>query len=312
MKYVELTIYTTDQGEELVANTLFECGADGVLIENRNEIIKLAEEKRNFDYIEESFLENLSKIVLLKMFIDEKSFPEIYENIKKEFSLLKSNAENILNLGSLEMTTSIIDDVDYLNVWKEHYVAINFKKITICPTWLKSPRTEEKTVFLDPATAFGTGYHETTSAVIELLEEENVEGKNIVDIGTGSGILGISAIKLGAKKAYMCDIDAEAVKIANENAKYNGVDLHCKIEKNNLSDGINFSPDIVLANITADILIILSKEISEIMEKGTVLIVSGILNEKLTQVKEAYLKAGYKVKKSISKKEWSGMALVRV
>lgn len=311
MKYKELTIYTTAEGEELIANALFECGADGILIENRDEIIKIANEKVNFDYIEEEFLQNLSKVVLLKMFIDENTFETIYPEIKNSLETLRESTAGFISLGSLETTISVIDDVDYINVWKQHYKPIDFNTIAVCPKWLESTKPADKTVYLDPGTAFGTGNHETTAVVLALLEKENVEGKLVADIGTGSGILGIAAAKLGAKSVYMCDIDPEAVRVSKENAEYNGVLASCIIEENNLSDGVNFSPDIVLANITADILIIMSSSIASIMQSGKILILSGILNEKLEEVKTSYIACGYKIKTSISQKEWSGITLIK-
>ncbi len=311
MKYKELTIYSTSEGEELVANTLFECGADGVLIENREEIIKLAEEKPNFDYIEEEFLQNLSKVVLLKMFIDENTFETIYPEIKDKLELLRVATNGFVSLGSLETTVSEIDDVDYINVWKQHYKPIDFDCICVCPKWLESTKPADKTVYLDPGTAFGTGNHETTSVVLALMEKENLQGKAVADIGTGSGILGIAAAKLGAKSVYMCDIDPEAVRVSKENAEYNNVAERCNIEENNLSAGVNFSPDVVVANITADILMIMSESIASIMESGKCLILSGILNEKLAQVEECYKDCGYEIKTSISLKEWSGLTLIK-
>ncbi|MFI3128932.1 MAG: 50S ribosomal protein L11 methyltransferase [Bacillota bacterium] len=311
MKYKELTIYTTAEGEELIANALFECGADGVLIENRDEIIKIANEKVNFDYIEEEFLQNLSKVVLLKMFIDENTFETIYPEIKSSLENLRNATAGFISLGSLETTVTVIDDVDYINVWKQHYKPIDFNTIAVCPKWLESTKPADKTVYLDPGTAFGTGNHETTAVVLALLEKENVEGKLVADIGTGSGILGIAAAKLGAKSVYMCDIDPEAVKVSKENAEYNGVLDACIIEENNLSDGVNFSPDIVLANITADILIMMSGSIASIMNSEKILILSGILNEKLQEVKDAYIACGFEIKTSISQKEWSGITLIK-
>ncbi|MFI3167603.1 MAG: 50S ribosomal protein L11 methyltransferase [Bacillota bacterium] len=311
MKYKELTIYSTSCGEELVANALFECGADGVLIENREEIIKLAIEKPNFDYIEEEFLQNLSPIVLLKMFIDENTFETIYPQIKQELANLKEATKDFCNLGSLETTVSEIDDVDYINVWKQHYKPIDFNLICVCPKWLTSTKPPERTVYLDPGTAFGTGNHETTSVVLSLMEQEEINGKITVDIGTGSGILGIALAKLGAKSVYMCDIDPEAVRVSKENSEYNGVAHLCTIEENNLSEGVNFSPDVVVANITADVLIFMSSAISKIMQSGKVLILSGILNEKLSEVEKAYIAQGYKIKTSISQKEWSGLTLIK-
>lgn len=311
MKYIELTIYSSKDGEELVANTLFECGADGVLIENREEIIKIAREKENFDYFAEEFLDTLSSVVLLKMFIDENTFLAIYPQIKNELAILLENTKGIIDVGSLETTTCEIDDVDYLNVWKQHYKPIVFDKITVCPKWLKSDKGEDRTVYLDPGTAFGTGSHETTSVVLELLEEENVAEKVVCDIGTGSGILGIAAAKLGAKWVYMCDIDEEAVRVAHENAVFNGVDSLCKIEVSNLAGGVDFVPDVTLANITADILIAVASEIDRVVGTGGVLILSGILNEKLAEVQEKYLSFGFKIKKSVSKKEWSGLTLTK-
>ena len=186
-------------------------------------------------------------------------------------------------------------------------------KVVICPEWVEyTPKNNQIVVKIDSNMAFGTGEHETTSMCIDFLQKY-ITGKEVVlDVGTGSGILGITAVKLGAKKAVMTDIDQVAVETAKRNAILNGVSENCVITLDNLLDKDNSVGDVVVANITADVLCVLSSSLQSHCKQGTILILSGILREKANLVTSTYLPLGYEIINSESKGEWVAFALKKL
>ena len=159
--------------------------------------------------------------------------------------------------------------------------------------------------------AFGTGEHESTRICLTLLQKEDVKGARVADIGTGSGILAIAAAKLDAKEVDAYDIDATAVKVAEKNCAHNGVDNTVKAECGNLLDKCSGSYDILLANITADILSGMAPDIGKFVRKGGVIIISGILLPYEDKVRKAFAAAGLTVKDRLEQGEWCGFAYTR-
>lgn len=313
MKYLELTIYTTNEAEELVADKLWEYTSYGVSICDDNDILDLINNRRNtWDYIEDGLTENLGKnATLVKCYLDLDTGKEKISQIEKELQFFKQNGG--LDFGTLETATREVDGDDWIEIWRKHYRSMHIGSVVIKPKWIDYEKKENDIIVeIDTNMAFGTGEHETTSMCIEFLSMINLNGKTVIDVGTGSGILGISAIKLGAKKAVMTDIDEVAVNVAKHNAKLNGVENNCLITLDNLlseSDGVG---EIVVANITADILCILSKDIKKHTYEKSKLILSGILREKAEEVVNTYEKIGFKVINTKGKGEWVALMLERV
>ena len=167
-------------------------------------------------------------------------------------------------------------------------------------------------MLIDSNMAFGTGEHETTSMVIELMQNYIDSANTVIDVGTGSGILGIASAKLGAKKVFMTDIDYVAVKTATHNCELNGVSDVCEVALNNLLDDKQIQGELVLANITADVLLILSNTITENVAKNGVMVMSGIIKSRENEVIDRYSSLGFNLEKRENKGEWVAIAMRKV
>lgn len=315
MNYVELTVYTTHEAEELISSKLWEYTEYGVSVCDENDVLELINKRRNtWDYLDDSVTANVgSGVTMVKAYFDVDGADDKISAVTKEFYQMRENALGFINFGTLETAKRIVDGDDWIEVWRKHYRPMAIGKVVVCPEWIEyDKRDNDIVVKIDSNMAFGTGEHETTSMCIEFLSKYVRSDLTVIDVGTGSGILGISAVLLGAKRAVMTDIDDVAVKTAILNAKLNGVYDKCLITLDDLVSGSDAVGDIVVANITADILCVLSKDIEKHVKCGTILILSGILREKADLVVQTYLPLGYKIINSESKGEWVALVMERV
>ncbi len=315
MNYVELTIYTTHEAEELISSKLWEYTEYGVSVCDENDVLELINKRRHtWDYLDDGVTKNVgSGVTLVKAYFDINDADEKISSLIKEFNLMRDNALGFINFGSLETAKRVIDGDDWIEVWRKHYRPMKIGKVVVCPEWIDYEKLEgDIVVKIDSNMAFGTGEHETTSMCIEYLSKYVQPDTTVIDVGTGSGILGISAILLGAKRSVMTDIDEIAVQTATKNAKLNGVDDKCLITLDNLVSESDAVGDIVVANITADVLRILAKDIKKHVKQYTKLILSGILRDRVMDVVDAYLPLGYKIINSESKGEWVALVLEKV
>lgn len=311
MRYVEITINTTSEAQELVADVMFGFSLEGVCIFDKNDLINLNANCHHWDYIDDDIMQKYGEETLVKGYIKEEDYPKISVNLAVEMEDFRARTREYMNVGSLEITTNVIDGEDWVNAWKIHYKPIKIKDVVICPKWIDYKEQEnEKKVLIDVGMAFGTGEHETTSLCVELMQEVDINGKTVYDIGTGSGILGITAIKLGAKVAVMSDIDEIAVQAAKNNARINGVLEKCDITLKNLLDGKESNADVVVSNITAEVLIKMADEMGKITKPGTPLVLSGILCDRVHLIDNNYGKYFDKVKQ-IQKGDWTGLLMIR-
>lgn len=307
MKYQEITVTTTCEAEDLVADLFWKYTDYGVAISCVKDVIELTEAKvKNYDYLDNSLLKGDCSVSLVKGFFPIDKADELYKCLLKDLQGLKENGGEYINFGTLEVVKRIVDGDDWIEVWRKHYRPIPFGKITVCPEWIKYEGDGE-VVYIDSNMAFGTGEHETTAMCVKLIEKYIKPSDTVIDVGTGSGILGLAAAKLGAKSVIMTDIDPVAVEAANRNAKLNKVDGVCKATLTNLLDGIVGAGDIVVANITAEVLAFLVKDIRSYVKEGGVVILSGILNDRLEKVINAYEKTGLKTKETLTDGEWSAV-----
>ncbi len=315
MIYLELTITTTPEAQELVADKLWEYTSYGVSICDDNDIIELINKRRQtYDYLEDSLTESVNTTVtLVKCYLDLNTDSSVFLSIENELSAMKERAKGFINFGSLEMVKRQVDGDDWIEIWRKHYRPMDKGRVVVCPEWIDYDNKENKVVVkIDSNMAFGTGEHETTSMCIEFIGETIKENQVVLDIGTGSGILGITAVKLGAKCSYMTDIDEVAVKTAKHNAILNGVSEKCIITTDNLLNNVDTVADLVVANITADILCILAKDIKKYIKQNTIIILSGILREKAEEVVQTYSNIGIKVIGSKSQGEWVALLLKNI
>lgn len=310
MKFIEFTVHTTTEGSELIADIFWNYTNYGVTVCDVNDIIALQSDKRTFwDYMDDDLIKGQSD-VLVKCFLPLDIADENIRSILSDIDLLKERSAGIFSLGTLETSRREIEGDDWIDVWKKHFRPLHIGgKVVICPEWIAyEPKDGEVIVKLDSNMAFGTGEHETTSMCLELLQEYLKEGDTVIDVGCGSGILGIAALKLGAKFAYMTDIDYVAVKSATHNSELNGVAERAKIDLSDLLENADVRGEVMTANITADILCRLCESIPKNLKEGGTLILSGIIEPKLEQVIRAYEAVGLTKIRQIRKGEWFALA----
>ena len=313
MKFIEFTVHTTTEGSELVADLLWNYTNYGVAVSDAADIIALQRDKSTFwDYMDEDVEEraNAPRDVLVKCFLPVDIAEENIRGIEADLSDLRGRSEGFVPLGTLETGRREIEGDDWINVWKEHFRPLHIGgRVVVCPEWIAyKPAPDEVIVKLDSNMAFGTGEHETTAMCLEFLQEYLKEGDTLVDVGCGSGILGIAGVKLGAKFAYLTDIDYVAVQSAAHNAEINGVSEKVCVARSDLLEDANICGEVMTANITADILCRLCGSIPKNLKAGGTLILSGIIASKLAQVIDAYTAIGLEKIAERRRGEWFALA----
>ena len=300
MKYKTITVFTNHNDADLISSAMFDAGAGGVSILDKQDFLDLVKSDVIWDYVDESVLEQ-SEVVKVSTMC-EPTDTDFLDNLQANLEEMKKNG---VQFG--EILIGDIDAADYENEWKKYYNPIKTKHITIVPTWIDYKASKgEKIMRLDPGMAFGTGSHATTRMCLELMD---VNGKDVIDVGCGSGILGIAAKICGAKSVYMCDIDEQAVEFARQNASLNHVDA--VIERADLLEG-DRQADFIFANITADILMRFSKSIGKHLRKGGIIVLSGIIDTREAEVVQCYRDAGYEIIERQSIDDWRAFKLKRV
>ena len=312
MKYIELTIHTTTEASEIISDIMWNYTDYGVTICDRADIIALqtAKESTFWDYMDDELTENKPSDVLVKCYVAEDIAAETLPAILRDVQEAKERSEGFVPFGTLEDTKRTVDGDDWIDVWKKHFRPIHLGKIVVVPEWIDYvPAMGEQVVLLDSNMAFGTGEHETTSMCVELMQEYITPASVCIDVGCGSGILGISAIKLGAGKAYLTDIDPIAVESSLHNSKLNGVAEKTVVAHSNLLENTDVQGDIMMANITGEVLKMLAPSIPKNLKKDGVLILSGIIESRLEMVKAAYEEVGMQVMFEKRKGEWFALVL---
>ena len=300
MKYKTITVFTNHNDADLISSAMFDAGAGGVSILDKQDFLDLVKSDVIWDYVDESVLEQ-SEVVKVSTMC-EPTDTDFLGNLQANLEEMKKNG---VQFG--EILIGDIDAADYENEWKKYYNPIKTKHITIVPTWIDYKASKgEKIMRLDPGMAFGTGSHATARVCLELMD---VNGKDVIDVGCGSGILGIAAKICGAKSVYMCDIDEQAVEFARQNASLNHVDA--VIERADLLEG-DRQADFIFANITADILMRFSKSIGKHLRKGGIIVLSGIIDTREAEVVQCYRDAGYEIIERQSIDDWRAFKLKRV
>lgn len=310
MKFTELTIHTTSEGSELVADVLWRYTNYGVAISDVKDVIALQRNKAMYwDYIDDSLTKDGGE-ALVKAFVALNETENVVPLIRGDLEELKVNGGDFVSFGTLECTRRIVEGDDWIEIWKKHFRPLHIgEKIVVCPEWIKyEKQPDEQVVLLDSNMAFGTGEHETTSMCLKLLQEYITPQSVCVDVGCGSGILGISAVKLGAKLAYLTDIDDIAVKSATHNSEINGVSDRIKVVRSDLLGDAEINADLVFANITAEILCRLAPSVTAHLKRGGTLVLSGIIESRLDMVLDAFSAQGLKLEKQLKEGEWFALS----
>lgn len=311
LKWVRLTISTKSEAVEAISYALTNIGIPTIEIDDPNDIALTMEKKNktDWDYIDEELLKNKdADEVHIKAYLPEDT-PYEEKIIQIQNSL--NHIKQFLDIGKGTVKTDILHEEEWANSWKKYYKPLKIgKNILIKPSWEEyTPRDDDEVIIeMDPGMAFGTGTHETTSMCLELIEKYIAKGDVVFDIGCGSGILGIASAKLGASSVIGVDLDANAVKVAKNNVNSNNVQHIMKLYEGNLLDVIDQKADIVVANIIADVIIELSQSVLEFLKTNGLFIASGIIKERLQDVKEAMDKNGLDIIDLYEKGSWCALA----
>ena len=309
MKWNKFTLKTRSEVEDIVISTLAEAGVEGVEIEDRIPLSESDKQQMFVDILPEGPADD--GIAYLSFYVEEDADKEaLLASVKEALEDLK----NFVDIGEGTITESETEDKDWINNWKQYFHQFYVDDILIVPSWeeVKAEDKDKMILHIDPGTAFGTGMHETTQLVIRQLKKYVTPDTEMLDVGTGSGILGIVALKLGAKHVLGTDLDPCAVPAVAENKEANQIvdetfDMVIGniIDDKAIQDQAGYEKyDIVTANILADVLIPLTPVIVNQMKKGAYYITSGILDVKEEVVVEAVKAAGLTVVEVTHQGEW--------
>mgnify|MGYP001622963037 FL=1 len=309
MKWNKFTLKTRAEMEDIVIATLAEAGVQGVEIEDRQPLTEYDKQQMFVDILPD--MPEDDGVAYLNFYLEpEEDKEQILADVKKALDEL----QEFLDLGECTITESETEDKDWINNWKTYFKQFYVDDILIIPSWeeVKEEDKDKMIIHIDPGTAFGTGMHETTQLCIRQLKKYVTPETELLDVGTGSGILSIIALKLGAKHAVGTDLDPCAVPAVEENKEANGIPAESFdmmigniIDDKTVQDTVGYEKyDIVTANILADVLVPLTPVIVHQMKPGGLYITSGILDVKEEVVKEAVTAAGLEIMEVTHQGEW--------
>jgi ribosomal protein L11 methyltransferase len=305
MEYAELIVHTTTEGTDAVSGILMDSGASGTMIEDRSDIPDPNQPHGIWEIIDPKLLEQMPEDVLVHAWFEENaSLPSLLENISGRLAALKDSSGDA---GSLRLETKSVNDKAWTDVWKKYFKPFYAgEHLVVKPSWEPfEGAPDDKIIEIDPGMAFGSGTHETTGMCLSILEEKISGGEKIIDVGTGSGILAIGAALLGAGHVLAVDIDPDAVKVAEENVKKNGVQNIITVQQGNLLDKVDAVCDICVANIISDVIISFAAPLMNHIRPGGLFICSGIVSLRADEVAGALKAAGYEILHKYTRGEWT-------
>ncbi|MEG0391470.1 MAG: 50S ribosomal protein L11 methyltransferase, partial [Anaerovoracaceae bacterium] len=306
MNYIELIIEVSNGDVEALTDLLAENEVTAVEVMDNTIVDDILEKKEEYkwDYIDEGLLAlDREALPMVKVYFDGDASGRAKADQIKEVLQKAGNCGN----EAYKIEEKVLDDQDWMNSYKEHFKALYLTEdLLVRPSWETGDSAPGvKVMELDPGMAFGTGTHETTAMCAKLMAKAGCQGKTVLDVGTGSGILAIAAALLGSSTVLGVDIDPLAVEIAKENVEINHCQDKVEIAFGDLTKGIEFEGDIVVANLMAELVVMLTAHVKQHMKKGGIYISSGILTEKKPMVLEAIQEAGLTVVEVMDEWEWS-------
>ena len=309
MKWNKFTLKTRSEVEDIVISTLADVGIEGVEIQDKQPLTESDKQQMFVDIMPD--IPDDDGIAYLNFYLD---VDEDKEKVLADVRAALAEMQEFLDLGECTITESETEDKDWINNWKQYFKQFYVDDILIIPSWeeVKPEDRDKMIIHIDPGTAFGTGMHETTQLCIRQLKKYVTKDTELLDVGTGSGILSIIALKLGARHAVGTDLDPCAVPAVEENKEVNGIPVEAFdmmigniIDDKEVQDRVGYEKyDIVTANILADVLVPLTPVIVHQMKPGAVYITSGILDVKVEVGKEAVVAAGLEVVEVTHQGEW--------
>ena len=320
MDYLEVTIQTASAGIEAVAAALTAGGFDSLVVEDQAEYENFLEDNRAYwDYIDEEFQQELQGLSRIKLYLEVDGTEEKQlKKLEKLLEALKRRSPG-KNLGTLEISSALLPETNWEESWRDSYPPQPVgERLIVVPCW--NPEAGDRIpIILDPGLTFGTGAHPSTQMCMEFMEELVKPGMDVIDLGSGSGILSIAALRLGAKTAIGVDIDPKAEDIARENAGFNdfGPDRFDAVtgnvtEDRELMEALSKKHyDLVFVNIVADVIIGLAPVLKHFMDENTRVICSGILDVREAEVHEALTANGLAILATKSKEDWRSLVAGR-
>lgn len=320
MKWKKFKIKTKTEAEDIIISTLYDIGLEGAQIEDNVPLTALEKEQMFVDILPQMAEDDGT--AYLSFFVEETEEGGLLLNgeSKTEEDILKAVKEELdglrdfMDIGEGNIAVDETEDIDWINNWKQYFKQFYVDDILIIPSWeeVKEEDKDRMIIHIDPGTAFGTGMHETTQLCIRQLKKYVTEDTEMLDVGTGSGILSIVALKLGAKHAVGTDLDPCAVPAVEENKEANEIPVQDFdmmigniIDDKDVQDAVGYEKyDIVAANILADVLVPLTPVIVNQMKKGGIYITSGIIDQKEETVVKAVKDAGLEVLEVTYQGEW--------
>jgi ribosomal protein L11 methyltransferase len=326
MQWLELSIDTTHDAQELITDFLSSLGADGVQVQDAEEIREILADPASLTYADDSFVDSLDSVVHIKAYFAQ--FPEgvrcnadisfttdaLYDDVPKAFKPLPDLEQLIIDklqsfaeflpIGPGYLGWREVQEEDWAEGWKQYYQTLHLTpRLVINPSWLAyEAGPDEIVISLDPGSAFGTGSHETTAQCAELLDELLLPGDHVLDLGCGSGILAIIASKLGAGTVEAIDIDQLAINVARENCQLNAADVDCHTGE--ISQARDRTYDLIVANIIADVIIAIAPDVPERLVDDGLFIASGVIADRAPAVIAACQKAGLDLILQRERNDW--------
>ena len=309
MKWNKFRLTTTTEAEDIVSSMLMDLGIQGVEIEDKVPLTQSDKEQMFVDILPETEADD--GVAYLSFYLEEDEDKEkVLADVRAELQDMAS----YLNVGACTIEESQTEDVDWVNNWKQYFHQFYVDDILIIPSWeeVKPEDSDKMVIHIDPGTAFGTGMHGTTQLCIRQIRKYTTPETTILDVGCGSGILGMLALKFGAKYSVGTDLDPCAIEATYENMEVNGINKDMYevmigniIDDKDVQDKVGYGKyDIVVANILADVLVALTPVIVDQLKDGGIYITSGIIDDKEETVVEAVKAAGLEVLEVTYQGEW--------
>ncbi len=310
MDWMECTILTTTEASELISQVLLDAGSAGTMIEDKNDVAANQRPEGQWDIIDEAIAKRIGDDVKVTGYF------EADEKLSDRLAFIDGELRRLrgmdlgMDLGKLEVKRHGVEEQDWTESWKAAFKPFRLgSHMVVKPSWETAQlQPGDHVIEIDPGMAFGTGTHETTGMCVALVEKYVKPGDRVIDIGTGTGILAIAAAHMGAGPVLATDLDAVAVRVAAENVKINGfgdvIDVRC----GDLLDVVQESGDVVIANIIADVIIMLAAPVRQRIVEGGLFICSGISVQRLDDVLAALKDAGFEVLEAQTQGEWCAVA----
>ncbi len=303
MKWAEISIQTTHEATEAVADIFHGLGASGVVIEDP-ELVNSYKRSGTWDYCGIPEAEDDSVVTV-------KAYLPVDDQLDDKLRLFERRVDELarhdIDKGRGLIRLREVREEDWANAWKTYYHPIRVgERLVVKPSWQEYPAAADDVVVeLDPGMAFGTGTHHTTAMCLAMLEEALRPGDTVFDVGTGSGILAVAAAKLGAAAVRAVDNDPLAVRIAGENVAANGTAATVTVAEGDLLTGLSGQADLIIANIIADVIIRMAPSVPERLKGGGLFLAGGVIADRLGDVTDAILTAGLEVEKVLEEGGWA-------